>query len=256
MIGCTPKQNQVSLQKEIHHSSPQSRSSIIGGTKVDEDSEIAKFTVGLYNQAENALCTGTIIAEDIVITAAHCVKDAESLLVFFGPSLEQPEPVTITTNIATSAAYYKRKQNQNTDAGDVAVIQLKHVIPSTHEPVPIVPFGFLPEEGETVSIIGYGVTNGIRQSNSGYLRESTVSVLEPQFGLSEFVTDQTEGSGVCFGDSGGPAFIYRNHQYYLVGIASRVKNKKDQDPCKGIGVYSNAGTFRPLIKNALESFGE
>lgn len=85
------------------------------------------------------------------------------------------------------------------------------------------------------------------------MRTTSVQVVQGQLGKSEFVTDQTDGSGACFGDSGGPAYVYSQGRYYLMGVASRVFNP-DGDPCKGIGIYSNAGYYRPFIRDSIKSF--
>lgn len=55
--------------------------------------------------------------------------------------------------------------------------------------------------------------------------------------------DQSQGVGVCRGDSGGAAFHQRNGKYYVVGVASWGQNGVNGSGlCSSMGAYTN--TFR------------
>ena len=55
--------------------------------------------------------------------------------------------------------------------------------------------------------------------------------------------DQSQGVGICRGDSGGAAFHQRNGKYYVVGIASWGQNSvNNAGLCASVGAYTN--TFR------------
>lgn len=66
--------------------------------------------------------------------------------------------------------------------------------------------------------------------------------------LDYIYVDQTEGTGVCSGDSGGAAYYKRKNVYYVVGVASFVGNALSKDAyCSGIGVYTNTLRYKTWI---------
>ena len=76
MTACTPG-SQSALQT--------SGSGIVGGTVVDAGDQIAQITAILFDDEHGALCTASILSDEWLLTAGHCVDGAkkESLLVLF-----------------------------------------------------------------------------------------------------------------------------------------------------------------------------
>ena len=50
-----------------------SSDAIIGGQPVVASSEISKSIVGIYDANVGAICTGSLLPGNIVLTAAHCI---------------------------------------------------------------------------------------------------------------------------------------------------------------------------------------
>jgi V8-like Glu-specific endopeptidase len=221
---------------------------IIGGQILDEKDELRKTTVGIYNTQTKALCTGTIIGPRLVLTAAHCVQMTKHIIVFFGPNVENPTPFTTASQVA-----YPEQKAKKRDIGDMAVVQLKSAIPETHAVAELAGSDKLPSEGDSVTVVGFGATNGFTKEGGGYLRAARVHVIEAGFGETEFVTSQTEGAGICFGDSGGPAYLQKNGKSQLLGVASRIANRSG-DPCRGLAVYTNISLMRPVLDQAIKTF--
>ena len=52
--------------------------------------------------------------------------------------------------------------------------------------------------------------------------------------------DGSDGSGVCFGDSGGPLYVENDRGYAVAGIASRIRHDLAPGPCNGGGIHVRA----------------
>jgi hypothetical protein len=80
-------------------------------------------------------------------------------------------------------------------------------------------------EGDILTILGYGVTNGVTQVGSGVLRIGEMRVNEVT--TDSIFSDYTPPamSNTCFGDSGGPAFVEaEDGGLALAGITSTGTN--------------------------------
>lgn len=61
--------------------------------------------------------------------------------------------------------------------------------------------------------------------------------------------DQTQGKGVCQGDSGGAAFVEVGSQRLVIGVASHVENLFDQKmACSYFGAYTNVLPYKEWIE--------
>ncbi|MNL71210.1 Trypsin [compost metagenome] len=74
--------------------------------------------------------------------------------------------------------------------------------------------------------------------------------------------DQSQGKGLCKGDSGGPGIISRDGKNYVVGIVKGGQPTKqeplprqDQDRCNGRGYFLNLqfGDYLSWIDSELDS---
>ena len=67
------------------------QNSIIGGTEANLNYAAQNGIVGIYDQANGGLCTGSLIAANVVLTAAHCVDVdfPDKTIIFFGPSFSE-----------------------------------------------------------------------------------------------------------------------------------------------------------------------
>jgi hypothetical protein len=141
--------------------------------------------------------------------------------------------VYFTTNIEDQSAYsvgglaaianpnYNPRASKN--ANDVSLIKFPGGLPAGYEPAKILPPSVHLQDGETVTLAGYGESDPGQGGNNGagILRKVDVSIKNATYSQSEVLLDQTQGRGSCHGDSGGPAFVEMNGELYLWGVTSR-----------------------------------
>ncbi len=104
---------------------------------------------------------------------------------------------------------------------------------------------FLTNNAE-VLVAGFGVTDGKTKEGAGTLRVANTKIIDTQYSSSEVVVDQSTGSGVCHGDSGGPVFLQIKGKLYLWGITSRRLNNANED-CSGTSIHTNTLYYKTWL---------
>jgi secreted trypsin-like serine protease len=222
---------------------------IIGGGEVDSASRVSRSVVALYADGFG-LCTGTLISNNAILTAAHCIpKDPTvHLNVIFSTNLKAANPANSRpiVKMYTNPRWGYSRDGKNT--GDLAVVKFSGGLPSGYSPVGPLPYPSIVANLTMIFISGYGVSNGVSQSGSGVLRDTASIITNAQFSQTEVEVDQTNGRGSCNGDSGGPAFIIYNRVVYIWGVVSR----GDRD-CLQTGIYTNALVYWPWVNEILHA---
>lgn len=223
---------------------------IIGGSLVNANDPIAASTVGLMIRTQEGTggCTGSIIAKNLILTAAHCVVDkqkrvlpAGNFQIVFGTNMQLPAPTITAWGVAVHGNY---NGLNGIDKYDVALIAFDGELPNGYRPAKLIRQEDEPEIGEIVTLAGFGVTNGFNDTGSGTLRKADVRVLD-FLGETEVMMDQRYGKGACRGDSGGPAFIKRGSEYHVFGVTSR-----GAQLCNDTGIYTSVNAYADFIPQA------
>lgn len=207
------------------------------------------------------ICSGTLIAPRVFMTAAHCLLDEPSdLYVSFEEFVGAPDvgpDVKLYHGDAISHPEFEDETAPG-DTNDIAVVVLD-------ERVKGVKPAHLPKVGTLDRLVRHDVAEKLQYGVVGYGREgkdeegffggggrryafSSFSSLEShKLHLSQLVSEGD--GGTCRGDSGGPAFLGKTR--VVVGITS------DGDPdCAENGVYYRVDTksarafLRPIIKQS------
>ena len=167
-------------------------------------------------------CSGTLIAPDVFLTAAHCTAAAAAYgagphdaYVTFDPVWD--ENATLLRGTYDLNPNYGHDMH---DLHDVAVIILDEPI-SDIEPAALPPAGLLADmkkdkelKGQQFVTVGYGT---LRDDKTGgphalgdygerYFAEQTFLALKPYW-LQISMNPSTGSGGTCYGDSGGPHFL-------------------------------------------------
>ena len=156
---------------------------------------------------------------------------------------------------ATTPASKGKPVYQNPD--DLALVLLDKPAP------PGTAFMALPKAlpaTRSVRAVGYGATSDLRRGSGSkqigfdqVLRTTSVPVSSATDSL--LTIDQTTGTGICTGDSGGPAFIAAGKGFTVVGIMIGVASPKTNDDyCRGSAYFVSLPRWTSWIESAAAAF--
>ena len=226
---------------------------IIGGEVVQENDFISRSVVALVSTSakSQSLCTASLVAKDLAITAAHCVKNEtrvthSQLTLVFGIDIRAANNTLRKVDRVEIPKEWKPTLNLNEDTSDVALLHFEGGLPAGYEISNLLPFNQTLTRGQDVVLAGYGINNARDNTGEGVLRKSYVSVQNPRYSPSEIQFDQRRGGGACHGDSGGPAYVMIEGHPYLFGITSRGAGECNQD-----AVYTLISSYAEWFKEAV-----
>lgn len=199
-----------------------------GGEKVHSDDPIAKSTVMLETDAQ--YCSATIISDNMLLTAAHCISENEPWVLIHFSGLEG----ALSRSASRSLRHENYQDLQDTTRNDIALVFFDGGLPEGFLPVTILPADKALDIDDELQLAGYGA--GGPQGTLAKVKLKVNAFLDANR-LIKFA--QTAQKGICHGDSGGPAFKIVNNRLYLAGVASYA-NELD---CNGYSVYTRATNF-------------
>lgn len=208
------------------------QASIVGGSSTTtEEWPWAAFVIALDRREEGFVCTGTVVAPTLILTAGHCIKDvltgrstpAHRYIVVTGSGDVRDKTVRQVSKVVRAVIYpgFDRFKLH----GDAGLLVL--ATPTTAPAVALAGQSDAPLLGAGLPtyIAGWGLSGGgAKAEQSPILRRARTYVQRlrfcrnharvyyPFFNTTQLCTITPSGfpgGGTCHGDSGGPALAFR-----------------------------------------------
>ena len=196
------------------------------------------------------LCTGTALARDLVLTAAHCVTPDMRIKVF------QTGQTISVRGIARHPRFDRAAYVASRATADVALIKLAAPLAELVQPAKLAPARRV-AVGEELTVAGFGVTAAGTARGLGIPRMATLTVTgKPgalQIRLFDLATRNLRaGLGACTGDSGAPAFEPVGEA--VIGVVSWTTAARDEEGCGGLTGVTPLLLYRDWIVDTARKF--
>lgn len=236
---------------------------IIGGVEKPDGSY--PFMAALLNKGNGSpvdrqFCGGSLLAQDVVMTAAHCVEGtkAKTIELTVGRTVLSNKRQGSLRNVSDIVVHPRYAKGQ--EAYDMALLVLdKPVTGIAPVVLPTQGTDALIRPGAPAAVAGWGNTNTEIPSFPDRLRAVNVPVLShieckasyPGYDKRVNVCAGVEGKDSCQGDSGGPLFrkLPGRQGVYQIGVVSYGDGCAEQG---APGVYTYTGSAK-LWKTLDES---
>jgi secreted trypsin-like serine protease len=244
LVACSPQ--------NISTNSGLADPAILGGRDVAPGEALAQSVVILFNRANSATCTASLLNNQFVLTAAHCVTGADSkdLYLIFDIKMQKTSPYRHVVAFK-EAPHYSLQATRPKNRYDLAVVRFAGGVPAGFSGAKFLPNSSLLKDAADVTVAGYGVTDNTTRVGTGTLRTANLKILKADFSETEVSLNQTANVGACHGDSGGPVYLYTEGRYFLWGVISRSLT----DDCSAGAVVTNALLYLEWLKSTVLSMG-
>jgi hypothetical protein len=218
-----------------------------------EAPEFAPYVVTVLDKSGGgaSFCTASVIAPDVVLTAAHCVSNLSNTRVFFRGDHSQPVLVDIAS-IAVHPEFRPKIGRKQLISIDLALLRLAEPLPPTFKPVELTDAGPV-ATGQPFRMAGFGRADESVSGTSGVLRAGILVASRPKSPVLVWLTDPDgTGLGGCTGDSGAPVLAIG--QPALVAVAIRAKGNNGYS-CGAMTEAVLIGPQMPWVRKTLQAWG-
>lgn len=243
---------------------PGQRAGIVNGEVVkqtDPDSNRSVLLIWEDKKGEQHLCSSSLIDNQTLLTAAHCVNDAVKMQAVFytdvscGSGYKRTQHAIPVDKMVFHPDYKSDLTNTSVidENIDLGLVHLSRPAPASF---PIFRISTSPELlTSELFLYGFGIT-GTFQKDSLLLRKATVKRKfddgEPNsyFINKGLIFGQKDGPGLCSGDSGGAVLMDDNGELVIASVNSEVFIDADDKS----GDLCNNGARTVVVYHYLDSW--
>lgn len=193
--------------------------SIGGGVTADENTD-SIVRIAHKNQA---ICSGVLVAKDLIITAAHCLKsdDVSAYSIVF--------PLAPSDKIRTVAEFKRVREDSLLyfPNFDIAWIRLDDPAPSGYSPAALLGDTTKVATGAGLTLVGAANETPCHPSDTNCQLVKLGVTLKSSWSSPHLINlavvdsaNASDSSGTCPGDSGGPAFVHLQGKPLVYGIVA------------------------------------
>jgi secreted trypsin-like serine protease len=228
---------------------------MVGGASVVTNA--GSRPVVMITSDRGSFCTGTAIARDLVLTAAHCALPGANYKLIEFDAQRQPT-LRDVTQVARHPQFSLQTLLAHRATADVALMKL--ATPLSTAPAPLARQRERVAVGERFTIQGYGLSVRGDGKSGGALRTATLSATGQPGNLQLRLADpatggESSGQGACTGDSGGPAFQDNGGRLELYGVVSWSTGAGGTAGCGGLTGITPIELYRGWIVETARKMG-
>jgi secreted trypsin-like serine protease len=218
----------------------------LGGDAVSEAGGRLEGRTVMVLGSRGSVCTGTVVAPTIVLTAGHCVSGSGQYAVAYKEAGGSP-----TLQEVRQVARHPEFKPGTRVSIDIALVQLKLPLPSRFSTVALDSDTADEGVGSRKTIAGFGLAREGDEKSAGTLRQASVTVL-PRFYPRFFRLGLSAGGiAICKGDSGGPVFTDGLTGITLTGVIYASERKRGGSQCGDVAQAVRIAPQRAWIDRVM-----